>query len=300
MGQDCRCLGRILFLFFWDFFKATPVAYGSSQGRSWIGAAAASAQSQQRQIWAASLTYSTAHSNARSHWAGPAIEPASSWILVGFVTIGFEPQWELLDRTLWTCHTSAQAIPSPKPLAPCPTHASGPVIPSAHTYLCTHISCSALFVVSFLRSRAIPYSQDPRIDPHWINRYEILGWEFSLEPSALRALISAAGRVSTWCKTIPSWRYFPLLLQLWKDVLALKTVCPIPHNPGTWNSQGRAGLLWRWNQWSTALSSWRLGEVMEVRDVAEAFLGGQGWEAPSLVLSLYKINSSRCLHQCHF
>ena len=51
---------------------------------------------QHRQIWAASLTYTTAHSNVRSptHWGRPGIEPASSWMLVGFITT--EPWRELL------------------------------------------------------------------------------------------------------------------------------------------------------------------------------------------------------------
>ena len=42
-----------------------------------------------------SATYTIAHSNAGSlaHWAGPGIEPASSWILVRFITA--EPWWEL-------------------------------------------------------------------------------------------------------------------------------------------------------------------------------------------------------------
>ena len=52
-------------------FRATPEAYGSSQARGWIGTAARS------------LT----------HRARPRIEPASSWILVGFVFSA--PQWEL-------------------------------------------------------------------------------------------------------------------------------------------------------------------------------------------------------------
>ena len=54
-------------------------------------------QPQQHQIWAASATYTTAHGKARSltHWARPGIEPASSWILVGFITT--EPWWELLS-----------------------------------------------------------------------------------------------------------------------------------------------------------------------------------------------------------
>ena len=50
---------------------------------------------QQCRIRAASATYTTAHSNARSltHQARPGLEPATSWFLVGFVSAA--PQWEL-------------------------------------------------------------------------------------------------------------------------------------------------------------------------------------------------------------
>ena len=56
-------------------------------------------QPQPSQIWAASATYTTAHSNTGSltHWVRPWIEPASSWILVGFVTA--EPQRKLLENS---------------------------------------------------------------------------------------------------------------------------------------------------------------------------------------------------------
>ena len=52
-------------------------------------------QSQQRQIQAASATYTTAHSNAGSlaHWTGPGIKPVSLWLLVRFVSS--EPWQEL-------------------------------------------------------------------------------------------------------------------------------------------------------------------------------------------------------------
>ena len=55
-------------------FRATPVAYGSSQARG--------------QIQAASETYATVHQNTRSltYWDRPGIEPTSSWILVRFLT----------------------------------------------------------------------------------------------------------------------------------------------------------------------------------------------------------------------
>ena len=53
---------------------------------------------QQSGIQAASATYTTAHSNAKSltHWERPGIELEPSWILAGFVTA--EPQWEPLKR----------------------------------------------------------------------------------------------------------------------------------------------------------------------------------------------------------
>ena len=43
------------------------------------------------------MTYATAHGNSISlnHLSRPGLEPASSWILVGLVTI--EPQQELLE-----------------------------------------------------------------------------------------------------------------------------------------------------------------------------------------------------------
>ena len=75
--------------FFFFFFRAAGAACGSSQagGRGWMKATAAS------------LHHS--HSKARSltHWARVGIEPASSWILVGFFSA--EPQWELLTTTIF-------------------------------------------------------------------------------------------------------------------------------------------------------------------------------------------------------
>ena len=54
-------------------------------------------QPQQRRIRAVSANYTTAHGNAGSliHWMRPRIEPASSWLLVGFVSAA--PQWQLLE-----------------------------------------------------------------------------------------------------------------------------------------------------------------------------------------------------------
>ena len=52
-------------------------------------------------IQAVSGTYTMAHSNARTliHWERPGIQPASSWMLVGFISA--EPWWELLDVGFW-------------------------------------------------------------------------------------------------------------------------------------------------------------------------------------------------------
>ena len=57
----------------------------------------------QCRIRALSANYTTAHSNAGSltHWEGPGIKPASSWILVGIVST--EPQWELPILTFYDC-----------------------------------------------------------------------------------------------------------------------------------------------------------------------------------------------------
>ena len=70
--------------FFFFLFTVAPVTYGHSQARGQIRAAAASIhQPQQHQIWAASETFTTICSNARSltYWLRPGVKPASSWTL---------------------------------------------------------------------------------------------------------------------------------------------------------------------------------------------------------------------------
>ena len=61
-------------------------------------------QVQQHQSQASAATCTIAHGNTRSltHWAKPGIEPASSWILVGFITA--EPWWKLPEKHIWV-HT---------------------------------------------------------------------------------------------------------------------------------------------------------------------------------------------------
>ena len=59
---------------------ATPVAYGGSQVKGWIGALARPmSQPQQHGIGAVSANYITAHGNAGSltHWTRPEIKPTS-------------------------------------------------------------------------------------------------------------------------------------------------------------------------------------------------------------------------------
>ena len=62
-------------LFYFLLFRATPPAFGNSQAGGQIRAAAA--------------TLCPSHSNARSlpHWARPGIEPVSSWILLGYLLL---------------------------------------------------------------------------------------------------------------------------------------------------------------------------------------------------------------------
>ena len=91
------------FFFFFVFLGLhSQEAYGSSQARSQIRAIAPGLTwPQQCQIPATSVTYIIAHGSAGSltHWETPKIEPASSWMLVGFVTA--ETQQKLLVQSFW-------------------------------------------------------------------------------------------------------------------------------------------------------------------------------------------------------
>ena len=69
------------FFFLLFFFSSAPVAYGDSQARGWIGAAAAG------------LHHSHSNAGSLTHWARPGIEPTSSWMIVRFSSP--EPQQEL-------------------------------------------------------------------------------------------------------------------------------------------------------------------------------------------------------------
>ena len=98
------------FFFFLSFclFRVTPIAYGGSQARGSNQSCCyrPTPQPQQRQIWAASVTYTTAHGNARSstHWVRPGMEPATSRFLFRFVSTA--PRWELWGH----CHSWSKEI----------------------------------------------------------------------------------------------------------------------------------------------------------------------------------------------
>ena len=96
-GIQEKVINHPLQFCFFGPFRAAPAAYGNSQagGESELQCRPPP-QPQQSQIRATSVTYPTAHGNARSlaHRVGPGMETASSWILVTFVSA--EPQCELL------------------------------------------------------------------------------------------------------------------------------------------------------------------------------------------------------------
>ena len=86
----------LFYFFVFCIFRAIPVAYGGSQARGQIGAAAAG------------LPQLTAMLGSLTHWTRPGIEHESSWMLVRFVSAG--PQWELPQGF----HTRIQGRDDPK------------------------------------------------------------------------------------------------------------------------------------------------------------------------------------------
>ena len=88
-------LGTLFFNFYYCFLGLHPWQMGVLRlGSNPSLSCRPTPQPQQLGIQAAPATYITAHSNAGSltYWARPGIEPASSWILVRFISS--LPQWE--------------------------------------------------------------------------------------------------------------------------------------------------------------------------------------------------------------
>ena len=92
-------------LFLVGAYRATPMAYGSSQARGWVGATATSIRHNhsntrsEPSLWLTAQLIEMAMPDPLNHWARPRVEPASSWILVGFVSA--EPQQEFLLTFLY-------------------------------------------------------------------------------------------------------------------------------------------------------------------------------------------------------
>ena len=95
-----RLLLLLFSLLLFLVFMATPVAYRSSQTRGWSHSCwpTSQPQPQPHQIQAPSATYTTAHGNPGSwtHWARPGIKPASSRILVKFLTCWATLAWKVI------------------------------------------------------------------------------------------------------------------------------------------------------------------------------------------------------------
>ena len=79
------------------------------QGLNWSCSCGPTPQPQQHQIRVVSVTYTTACSNVGSltHWAGPGIEPSSSWILVRFLTC-----WARAGTPHWPSSSSCHGLGS--------------------------------------------------------------------------------------------------------------------------------------------------------------------------------------------
>ena len=72
------CFVFVFVFFYFLFFRAAPAAYGNSQVRGPVGAAAAG------------LRHGHSHARSLTHRVGLGMEPEASWIRVGFITA--EPQ----------------------------------------------------------------------------------------------------------------------------------------------------------------------------------------------------------------
>ena len=88
MHQDISLANQTTFFFMCVCLRAAPTAYGGPQARDYIHQSYSfqpTPQPQKCKIQALSVTYTTAHGNARSltYWLG--MEPISSWTLVRFV-----------------------------------------------------------------------------------------------------------------------------------------------------------------------------------------------------------------------
>ena len=87
----------ILFIYLFLLFRVAPAAQGGSQVRGRIGVTAAGLRHSHSNARSKLHLRPTPHSNAGSltHWARPEFEPATSWLLVRFISVA--PWWELQE-----------------------------------------------------------------------------------------------------------------------------------------------------------------------------------------------------------
>ena len=103
------------FFFFFFFLGPHPWHVEVPRlGSNWSCSHWPTPQLQQHQIQAASATYTTGHSNARSltHWSRPGIKLTSSWVLVRYVST--EPHWELPLQFFTSFHCKLNCISKDK------------------------------------------------------------------------------------------------------------------------------------------------------------------------------------------
>ena len=106
LPQFFVCLIRTLLLLPLHFFFFFFFFFGPYLQHMEVSRPGPTPQPQRHGIWTATVTYTTAHGNARSptHWARPGIKSASSWVLVT------APQWELLWVWKHTCNKYCSKI----------------------------------------------------------------------------------------------------------------------------------------------------------------------------------------------
>ena len=84
-----------------NLFRATHAAHGGAHVRGRFEAVAAGLHHSHSNSGSSSAACTTAHGNVGSitHWVRPGIKPASSWMLVRFISA--EPRWELQVVVHW-------------------------------------------------------------------------------------------------------------------------------------------------------------------------------------------------------
>lgn len=182
-----------------------------------------------------------------------------------------------VSRSCYSLGDSARAVPVPTPALSCPQ-----VLLQELGLPATLTSAALQFAHCFLRSGAMPYSQDPRIDGRGVHGQEIPSSPLSLEPRALRVVIAASWRERPpWSKRVPFRSNFPfpsVSVSWWTGLQKGKSQCvPSPIGLGLEIPFGRWG--WgaeaprSWNQLNTAQPSVFMGTQQESHGLAFPWWG---------------------------